>query len=40
MDYKAEIHRLKSQGYSVEDIYIYVKDYVDAGEFIDIYEGL
>ena len=39
MDYIAEISRMKVAGYSQVDIYIFVKDYVSAEQFIDLYEA-
>jgi hypothetical protein len=40
MDVNAEIVRMKRQGYSMTDIYIYVKDYVSLEVFTHLYEGL
>ena len=40
MDVNAEIVRMKIAGYSMEDIYIYVKDYVELEQFAHLYEGL
>ena len=40
MDVNAEIVRMKRRGYSVIDIYIYVKDYVTEEQFAHLYEAL
>jgi hypothetical protein len=40
MDVNAEIVRMKRGGYSLSDIYIYVKDYVTADQFAHLYEAL
>jgi hypothetical protein len=40
MDVNAEIVRMKRSGYSVADIYIYVKDYISPDAFAHLYEAL
>jgi hypothetical protein len=40
MDVNAEIVRMKRQGYSIELVYIYVKDYVSPEAFAHLYEAL
>jgi hypothetical protein len=40
MDVNSEIVRMKRGGYSVSDIYIYVKDYVTHEQFAHLYEAL
>jgi hypothetical protein len=40
MDVNAEIVRMKRSGYSVVDIYIYVKDYITPDAFVHLYEAL
>lgn len=40
MDVNAEIVRMKLQGRSPVDIYIYVKDYVSYDQFAHLYEAL
>jgi hypothetical protein len=40
MDVNAEIVRMKRSGYSVVDIYIYVKDYITPDAFAHLYEAL
>jgi hypothetical protein len=40
MDVNAEIVRMKRGGYSIEEIYIYVKDYVSMEQFAHLYEAL
>jgi hypothetical protein len=40
MDVNAEIVRMKRQGYSIDVIYIYVKDYVSMDTFAHLYEAL
>ena len=40
MDVNAEIVRMKRGGYSLVDIYIYVKDYVTEDQFAHLYEAL
>ena len=32
-----EIARMKSAGYSIQDIYIYVKDYIEFEQFSHLY---
>jgi hypothetical protein len=39
MNIRQEIIRMKYSGYSMNDIYIYVKDYVCMDQFLDIYEA-
>lgn len=40
MDVDAEIRRMKRAGYTIEDTYIRVKDYVTVEQFAHLYEGL
>ena len=40
MDVNAEIVRMKLSGYSIEQVYIYVKDYVSVEVFAHLYEAL
>jgi hypothetical protein len=40
MDVNAEIVRMKRSGYSCQDIYVYVKDYVTPDQFAHLYEAL
>jgi hypothetical protein len=40
MDVVAEIVRMKRQGYSIDQCYIYVKDYVSPEAFAHLYEAL
>jgi hypothetical protein len=40
MDVNAEIVRMKRQGYSIDVIYIRVKDYVSMDTFAHLYEAL
>jgi hypothetical protein len=40
MDVNAEIVRMKRQGYSIDQCYIYVKDYVSLEQFAHLYEAL
>jgi len=40
MDVNAEIVRMKRQGYSIDLVYIYVKDYVTPDQFAHLYEAL
>jgi len=39
MDVKEIVRAMKRSGYSMSDIYIYVKDYIAADEFVDLYEA-
>lgn len=34
-----EIYRMKAAGYTAQDAYILVKDYIDLEQFIELYEG-
>jgi len=40
MDVVAEIVRMKRQGSSIDEVYIYVKDYVSPEVFAHLYEAL
>ena len=40
MNVRNEIARLRAQGYTIEDTYIRVKDYIELDEFAALYEGL
>ena len=40
MDVNAEIVRMKRQGYGIDQVYIYVKDYVSPELFAHLYEAL
>jgi hypothetical protein len=40
MDAYKEIARMKSAGYSLQDTYIYVKDYIDLESCASVYESL
>jgi hypothetical protein len=40
MDVVAEIVRMKRQGYSIDEVYISVKDYVSPEAFAHLYEAL
>ena len=40
MDVNAEIVRMKIAGYSIEEVYIAVKDYVSPELFAHLYEAL
>jgi len=40
MDVVAEIVRMKRQGSSIDEVYIYVKDYVSLEQFAHLYEAL
>ena len=37
MTIRNEIARMKAAGYSIQDIYIYVKDYIDTEQFSHLY---
>ena len=37
MDVNAEIVRMKRQGYSIDEVYIYVKDYVSLEDIVRIH---
>jgi hypothetical protein len=39
MDVRAEILRMKASGYSIQDVYIYVKDYISLESCVEVYEG-
>ena len=39
MDVRAEILRMKSAGYSIADVYIWVKDYISLESCVSVYEG-
>ena len=34
-----ELYRMKASGYTAQDAYILVKDYIELEEFITLYEG-
>ena len=38
MDVNAEIVRMKARGSSCQDIYIYVKDYIEFEQFSHLYQ--
>ena len=40
MDVVAEIVRMKRGGYTIDEVYIYVKDYVTPDQFAHLYEAL
>ena len=40
MDVAAEIVRMKRSGYTIDQVYIYVKDYVSPDQFAHLYEAL
>jgi hypothetical protein len=39
MDAHKEIARMRASGYSLQDTYIYVKDYVSLESCVEVYEG-
>ena len=39
MDVRAEIIRMRRSGYSIEDTYIYVKDYITLEACVEVYES-
>ena len=39
MDVRVEILRMKSAGYTIADVYIYVKDYVSLEACVEAYES-
>jgi hypothetical protein len=40
MDVHSEILRMKTAGYSIADVYIYVKDYISLDDCVSVYESL
>jgi hypothetical protein len=39
MDVRAEILRMRLAGYSLQDTYIWVKDYIDLESCVSLYES-
>jgi hypothetical protein len=39
MDARSEILRMKLSGYSIEDTYIWVKDYITLEACVEVYES-
>ena len=39
MDVHAEILRMKASGYTIADVYIYVKDYISLESCVEAYES-